>query len=43
MRLLIDIVIQEEGLYVYNMDNIAEQHFSHNIAPVRSQDGSLVM
>jgi hypothetical protein len=31
-------VIQEEGLYVYNMHNI-EEHFSISIATVRSRDG----
>jgi hypothetical protein len=35
-------VIQEEGLYVYNMHNIVEKHFNIGIAPVRSQGGLLV-
>jgi hypothetical protein len=34
-------VIQKEGLYVYNMQNIADKHFSIGIAPVRV--GSLVL
>jgi hypothetical protein len=37
---LIDGVMQEDGLYVYNMNNIEEKNFS--IAPVRSRGGSLV-
>jgi hypothetical protein len=36
-------VIQEEGLYVYNMHNIVEKDFSMTIAPVRSRGGSLVL
>jgi hypothetical protein len=28
LMLLIDTMIQEEGLYVYNMHNIVEKHFS---------------
>jgi hypothetical protein len=39
---LIDIVIQEEGVYVYNMHNIAEKHFISSLTPVESRDGSLV-
>jgi hypothetical protein len=30
----IDKVIQEEGLYVYNMDKIVEKHFSVRVTPV---------
>jgi hypothetical protein len=30
-------VVQEEGLYAYNMRNIAEKHFSISIVLVRSQ------
>jgi hypothetical protein len=41
-EVLIDIVIQEEGLYVYNMHNIVRKHYSISIAPERSQVGSLV-
>jgi hypothetical protein len=34
MRLfLIDRVIQEKGLYVYNMHDIVEKHFRISIAP----------
>jgi hypothetical protein len=35
---LIDIRIQEEGLYVYNMYNTSsvDKHFSISIAPIRS-------
>jgi hypothetical protein len=33
-------VIQEEGVYVYNMHDIVEQHISNSIALVRSRDGS---
>jgi hypothetical protein len=36
-------VIQEVGLYVYNMHNIVEVPFSITIAPVRYRDGSLVI
>jgi hypothetical protein len=36
-------VIQEEGLYAYNMHNILEKHFSISIAPVRNRAGLLVM
>jgi hypothetical protein len=32
---LVDRVIQEEGLYVYNMHNLGEKHFSISIALVR--------
>jgi hypothetical protein len=39
---LIYSVIKEEGLYVYNMYNIEEEHFSVSIEPVRSWGGSLV-
>jgi hypothetical protein len=39
---LIDEVIQEEGLYVYNIHNIVEKQFSINIVPVRSEGGMLV-
>jgi hypothetical protein len=39
---LVDRVVQEEGLYVYKMHNIAEKHFSIGIAPVRSRGGLLV-
>jgi hypothetical protein len=35
-------VIQEEGLYVYNMHNIVEKHFSISITPVHSSGRSLV-
>jgi hypothetical protein len=38
MVFLIDKVIQEQGLlYVYNMHNMVEKHFSISIAPVRSR------
>jgi hypothetical protein len=40
---LIDRVIQEEGLYAYNMQNVVGKHLSISIAPVRSQGGSLVI
>jgi hypothetical protein len=40
---LIDRMIQEEGLYVHNMHNTVEQHFSISIAPVRSRGDSLVI
>jgi hypothetical protein len=33
-RILMGRVIQEEGLYVYNMHNIVEKHFNINITPV---------
>jgi hypothetical protein len=39
---LIDRVIQEEGLYVFNMQNILEKHFSISIALVRRRGRSLV-
>jgi hypothetical protein len=39
---LIDKVILEEGLYVYNMHNIVQKDFSFSIAPVQSRSGSLV-
>jgi hypothetical protein len=39
---LINRVIKEEDLYVYNMHNKVEKHFSVSIAPVRSRDDSLV-
>jgi hypothetical protein len=43
MRFLLkDRVIQEEGLYVNNMLNIAEIYFSISIAPVKSRGWSLV-
>jgi hypothetical protein len=38
----INKVIQEEGLYVCNMHNIVEKHFTISIAPVRSRGGSTV-
>jgi hypothetical protein len=40
--LLIDRMIKEERLYVYNMRNIVEKHFSISNAPVRSRGESLV-
>jgi hypothetical protein len=43
IRVFIDRVIQEEGLYVYNMHNIEEKYFLTSIAPVRSRGGSLVV
>jgi hypothetical protein len=39
---LIDRVIQEEGLYVYNMQNLVSKHITNSIAPVRNRGGSLV-
>jgi hypothetical protein len=42
MRFLVDRVIQEEGLYVSNMQNVVEKHISISFAPVRSRGGSLV-
>jgi hypothetical protein len=39
---LTDKVTQEEGVFVYNMHNIVEQHFSFGIAPLRCRGGSLV-
>jgi hypothetical protein len=39
---LIDRMIQEEGLFDYNMHNIVEKHLSISIAPVRSRGGLLV-
>jgi hypothetical protein len=33
----LDRQIQEEGLYVYNVHNIVEKHFSVSVTPVRSQ------
>jgi hypothetical protein len=39
---LIDRVIQDEGLYVYNMHNIAEKHFNISIALVRRRGEPLV-
>jgi hypothetical protein len=39
MRSLIDRVIQEEGLYVYNIHNLEVKHFRISIAPVRSLEG----
>jgi hypothetical protein len=30
----IDTMIQEKGLHVYNLHNIAEKHFSISLAPV---------
>jgi hypothetical protein len=39
---LIDRVFQEEGLYVYNMNNLVEKHFSISIEPVKSWGGLLV-
>jgi hypothetical protein len=39
---LIDRMIQEEFLYVYNMQNIVHKHFSMCIAPVQSRGRSLV-
>jgi hypothetical protein len=38
----IDIVAQEEGLYVYNMYNMKDKLIIISIAPVRSWGGSLV-
>jgi hypothetical protein len=35
-------VIQEEGLYVYNMHYTAKKKLSISIAPARSRGGSLV-
>jgi hypothetical protein len=40
--LIIDIVVQEESLYVYNMHEIVENHFCISIARVRSGGGSVV-
>jgi hypothetical protein len=37
--LLIDRMIHEVGLYVYNMHNKVERHFSISIAHVRSRAG----
>jgi hypothetical protein len=39
---LINRVIQEKSLYVYNMHNMVVKHFSINTARVRSRSGSLV-
>jgi hypothetical protein len=39
--ILIEIMIQEKGLYVYSMHCVVEKHIS--ITPVRSQGGSLVI
>jgi hypothetical protein len=39
---LIDRVIKEEGLCVYNMFNIVKKHFSISVKLVRSRGGSLV-
>jgi hypothetical protein len=39
---LIDRMIQEEGLYVYNIYKIVDKHFNISIASVRSRGGSLV-
>jgi hypothetical protein len=36
---LIDIVIQEEGLYVYNMHNMEEKHFVISTAPCEARVG----
>jgi hypothetical protein len=36
-------MIQEEGLYVYNINNIVEKHFNICIAPVRRRGESLVI
>jgi hypothetical protein len=38
---LTDRVVQEEGLYVYNVDNTVKKHLSISIAPMRARDGSL--
>jgi hypothetical protein len=35
-------VLQQEGLFVYNMDNGVQKHFIISIAPVRSRGGTLV-
>jgi hypothetical protein len=35
-------VIQEEGLYVYNIQKIVEKHFNISIASVRSRGESLL-
>jgi hypothetical protein len=43
MRYLIDGANHEERLYVYNMHNIGEKHFSISISPMRSRGGSLVI
>jgi hypothetical protein len=40
MRIFKDRVIQEEGLYVYNMQIMVEKHFGISTAPVRSRGGS---
>jgi hypothetical protein len=40
---LIDTMIQEQGLYAYNIHNIVEKHFSISITPVRNRGGSLVL
>jgi hypothetical protein len=39
---LINRVIQEEGLYGYNMHNIAEEHFSISIIPGRVASNNIV-
>jgi hypothetical protein len=33
---LIDRVIQEEGLYIYNMHNIVKKHFRISIVPCKA-------
>jgi hypothetical protein len=40
--ILLDRVIEEKGLYVYNMDKTIEKHFCNSIAAVRSRGGLLV-
>jgi hypothetical protein len=35
-------MVQEEGLHVYNVRNIIEEHFSISIVAKRSRGGSLV-
>jgi hypothetical protein len=40
---LLDRMIHEEGLYEYNMHNLAEKHFSISMASVRNRGELLVM
>jgi hypothetical protein len=42
MRFLIERVVQDEGVYVYNVHNIVEKHFSISIAHARGRGRSLV-
>jgi hypothetical protein len=35
-------VIQEKGLYVYNLYNTVEKHYNFRNAPVRSKNGLLI-